>query len=243
MKFLLLLAVLTAAFMYWRKDRGRPHTQYFQKLQALLKKNRISHPRLVIDLDRVDANIEQVRRTVKDTSSLRIVAKSLPSIEMLEYLQNKLGTNRLMAFHQPFLNQMLDRFPQADFLVGKPFPVDSARWILEQSDDKCRDATDRVKWLVDTLPRLEQYLELAKEKKIRLKVSLEIDVGLHRGGVGSPAELHPLLKLLAENTEHLQFTGFMGYEPYISKLKGYWPANRKRRALPCWVATRPVLIW
>ena len=227
MKLLLILTVVAVGFIYWRKDRGQPHASYFQQLQALLKKHGVCHPRLVIDLDRMDANIEQVRRTVGDTSTIRLVAKSLPSFELLEYLQKQLGTSRVMVFHQPFLSQMLDRFPAADFLIGKPFPVAGVRKLLDESEGKAQDASRRVKWLVDSQTRLEQYLALATEKQLILNIAVELDVGLHRGGVGSCAEFRGMAQLIADNPEYLKFSGFMGYEPHLSKLTGLLLSKRE----------------
>ncbi|MTI14741.1 alanine racemase [Sansalvadorimonas verongulae] len=213
----LLLFVAVATFFYWRRDCGRPHSLYFQKLQSLLRKHGVGYPRLVIDLDKLDANIQQVKNVVGDTSVLRIPAKSLPSFELLEYLQKQLNTSRLMVFHQPFLNQLLERFPEGDFLIGKPFPVSCARTVLDTQPEV---GSGRVKWLIDTYERLEQYIDLAKEKQLCLKLAVEIDVGLHRGGVQTTGNFLQLLKLIAANKEHVSFAGLMGYEPHISKLSG-----------------------
>ncbi|WP_281645164.1 alanine racemase [Parendozoicomonas sp. Alg238-R29] len=226
MKLLLLLALL-AAFFYWRRDRGRPHTLYFQKLQKLLKDYGVSHPRMVIDLDRMDANIAEVKKAIGDTSQLRIPAKSLPSFELLDYLQKELGTNRLMVFHQPFLDQLLDRFPDADYLVGKPFPVGAVRKVFaESSEEKAQRASVQVQWLVDSYPRLEQYLELAIEQQKTLKLAVEIDIGLHRGGVAGVDSFKKILRLISENKDHLSFSGLMGYEPHVSKLSGLLASKR-----------------
>ena len=219
---LLLLAAVTA-FVYWRRDCGRPHSVYFQKLQSLLKNYGVGYPRLVIDLDKLDANIQQVKSIVGDTSILRIPAKSLPSFELLEYLQKRLNTSRFMVFHQPFLNQLLERFPEGDFLVGKPFPVSCAQTTLEKQPEQ---GAARVKWLVDNYERLEQYIGLAKEKQLHLKLAVEIDVGLHRGGVQDSHTFSRLLELIAANEEYVSFAGLMGYEPHISKLSGLLASQR-----------------
>ncbi len=217
---LLILIIIIGVVIHWRRDKGKPHSPYFLRLQELLQKNQVSHPRLVIDLDRLDLNINRVKQHVGDTSCIRIVAKSLPCFQLLQYLQEQLNTNRLMVFHQPFLVQQLARFPEADILIGKPLPVAAVRKTLELSPQYMKWGSERLKWLVDSVHRLEQYLELAREKQIQLRVSCEIDIGLHRGGLESCEDLRQMLQLISDHEENLAFTGFVGYEPHIGKIPG-----------------------
>ena len=42
------------------------------------------------------------------------------------------GSQRLMVFHQPFLNRVAAHFPQADVLLGKPMPVAAAHNFYRQ---------------------------------------------------------------------------------------------------------------
>ena len=58
--------------------------------------------------------------------SYRIVAKSLPSLPLLEAVMDATGSRRLMLFHQPFINQVAAKIPDADVLLGKPMPVAAA---------------------------------------------------------------------------------------------------------------------
>ncbi|MCL6269165.1 alanine racemase [Sansalvadorimonas sp. 2012CJ34-2] len=215
---LFLFMVLIGIILYWRHDKGSIHSLYFMRLQEQLQKYGVSHPRLVLDLDSLDHNIERVSEHFGDTSEVRIVAKSLPCFELIEYLQEKLQTNRLMVFHQPFLVQQLERFPHADILIGKPFPISALRKTLEHSEQMSVAAVERVKWLVDNIDRLKQYRKLAIEKQVTLKVAVELDVGLHRGGVEKTDELRVMLKQISEDDEHFQFSGFVGYEPHIGKI-------------------------
>ena len=48
---------------------------------------------------------------------------------------------------------------------------------------------------------------------------IELDVGLHRGGVRDDEQLLAMLDLIQQST-HLRFCGFMGYEPHITKAPG-----------------------
>src|SRR5690606_19873976 len=55
----------------------------------------------------------------------------------------------------------------------------------------------------------------------RLRISLEIDVGLHRGGLTDPAQLDDLMAILLANPAHLEFAGFMGYDGHVGKLPSF----------------------
>ena len=54
--------------------------------------------------------------------------------------------------------------------------------------------------------------------RVHMRVNVEIDVGLHRGGVPEPEALTPLLAAIREDPEHLSLSGFMGYEPHLTGL-------------------------
>ena len=196
-------------------DHGRPHDGYFQALNQELKANGPMRPVLLIDLDRLDHNIEVVRQFLaRSGKHLRLVEKSLPSPELLRYIGERLDTRRLMSFHQPFLNHDAQLFPDADILLGKPLPVRSAQLFYEQHRGPF-DPARQLQWLIDTPEHLTQYLALARALGTRLRINIELDVGLHRGGVRSHAELAALLQLIADNPQQLEFAGFMGYDPFV----------------------------
>jgi D-serine deaminase-like pyridoxal phosphate-dependent protein len=65
---------------------------------------------------------------------------------------------------------------------------------------------------------LQQYLELAKGQNLKLRVNVELDVGLHRGGVADSATLAQILGPIAANPQALEFAGFMGYDPHLVKV-------------------------
>ena len=216
---LLAVIVLIAVTVLFRcRDNGQPHNEYYSTIQENLKQSAPGRPVMLIDMDRVDANIERIRQHMGDTSKIRIVAKSLPCPELLEHLLTRLGTNRLMVFHQPFLNQLFERFTDGDFLIGKPFPVQALKTFLDQLNDSDFDRLHKIQWLVDSHRRLDQYLDLARGRHIKLGINIEINVGLYRGGIKDADELRALLELINHNPEHLQLCGFMGYEPHLGKV-------------------------
>lgn len=199
-------------------DHGRPHDAYFRQLQAALKQQGLMRPCLVVDLDRLDHNLNEVVQSVaRGGKQLRLVEKSLPSPRLLSYISGKAGTRRLMSFHQPFLSQDAVNMPDADILLGKPMPVVMAAGFYRGLTGAF-DPARQLQWLLDTPARLREYLMLAQGLGTRLNINIELDVGLHRGGVGDGRGLADMLSLIEENPEHLTFSGFMGYEPHVVML-------------------------
>jgi D-serine deaminase-like pyridoxal phosphate-dependent protein len=84
-----------------------------------------------------------------------------------------------------------------------------------------------LQWLIDTHERLAQYRQLARERSTRMRINIELDVGLHRGGISEAQGLRPLLETIAGDPEHLIFTGFMGYDPHISRSEKLFIPVRK----------------
>ena len=80
----------------------------------------------------------------------RVVAH-LPSPGLLAYIAKRAGTQRLMSFHQPFLNHDTQVFPDADILLGKPLPVRSAE-LFYQTHKGPFDPSRQLQWLLDTTP-------------------------------------------------------------------------------------------
>lgn len=217
--FLLGAAALGGAAAWWARPRAeaQPYDEYFRALNGELRRNGPMRPCLLIDLDRLDHNIAQVTGSVQAPKHYRVVEKSLPSAPLLDYVMRKAGTNRLMSFHQPFINADALRFPQADILVGKPLPVGSAARFYRELQGRF-DPARQLQWLLDTPQRLQQYLELAQGLGTRLRINIEIDVGLHRGGVADDASLVQMLQLIATQPQALEFAGFMGYDPHVTAL-------------------------
>jgi D-serine deaminase-like pyridoxal phosphate-dependent protein len=72
------------------------------------------------------------------------------------------------------------------------------------------DADRQLQWLIDTPKRLEEYRQLAERLQRRMRINIEIDVGLHRGGVQDTATLERILAAIAAHPARLEFAGFMG---------------------------------
>lgn len=198
------------------RDQGAPHPPRFARLQAELREKGPGKPVLLLDLDALDANLAEVKRAVAPGLAVRVVAKSLPSIPLLRHVLSTLGTDRLMVFDES-VGLLATEFPEADILLGKPLPAQAAaRFYSDHRGAGPADPGARIQWLIDSPERLAQYAALARSAGVRMRLNIEIDVGLHRGGVASPAALRPLLEAISAGPDHLEFAGLMGYDPHVA---------------------------
>jgi len=197
-----------------------PGADYFAALNTLLREIGSGMPRLVIDLDILDRNLEQLFE-LHAPEDLRIVAKSLPSPELLNYLFRKIGYERLMVFHLPFLLQVVERFPAADILMGKPLPVAAMRRFYRGRPVNAFDDTYQLQWLADSSERLLQIVDLSRDIGRRITVSIELDIGMHRGGLQTNEELATVLDTIRGYHDELRLGGFMGYDAHVPKAP--WP--------------------
>lgn len=213
------LAAGGAAVLWRPEDLGAPHNAYFSNLNRLLKSDGPGRPVMLIDTERVNANIDLIVNSVGSEKTYRVVVKSLPSVPLLNEVMQRAKTSSLMVFHQPFLNAIADAFPQSDALIGKPMPVAAAATFYKKLDNARYDAASKVQWLIDTPERLQQYQALARQLGVKMRINFEIDVGLHRGGLPEPGALGPLLEIIRNDPGHLSFSGLMGYEPHLTGLQ------------------------
>ncbi len=187
---------------------------YFGSIRTALTEAGFNQPVVVIDKSRLDANLNTLQQTLPSQLAVRVVAKSLPSLPLIQHVADHLGTDRLMTFNLPMLQQLSHQMPQADQLLGKPFPVSAAAQFYR---DAGAEANERVRWLIDTEERLGQYEALASEVGVRIRVCLELDVGLHRGGFDPGSTLRDALYRV-NASDDLEFSGFMGYEAHLAKI-------------------------
>lgn len=218
-QFFISTAGLTAAAAWYVRpnDNGADYAPFFKTLNGVLQKSGPWVPSMVLDLDAVDKNIDAIVASIGPDKGYRIVAKSLPSVALIKYVAQRAKTNRVMVFHQPFLNRLVERMPNADVLIGKPLPVQSAA-IFYQTHSGDFDPQTQLQWLVDTPQRVVEYLALSQRIGQKIRLNIELDVGLHRGGVQNNQQLGQMLAIIQDNPRSLQFSGFMGYEAHAAKL-------------------------
>ena len=209
-------AIGGAAAWFKPGDAGLPHDSYFSALNDVMKRHGPGYPVVIVDINRLNRNIDVVTEGIESPKKYRAVVKSLPSMGLLNHVMHRSGSDGLMVFHQPFLNLIADQFPQSDVLLGKPMPVNAVNTYYHRQNNPGFNSERQVQWLVDSTRRLQQYLQLAKTSGVRMRVNFEIDVGLHRGGFASPEESTKALELVGRNPDHLIFSGLMGYEPHLA---------------------------
>jgi len=196
-------------------DKGGPHSPYFENLSSALNRAGIAHPAMVIDSERLKQNIEALRATLFDTKlALRVVVKSLPSSQLIEFIATRFNTNRYMVFNGAMLADMIRSKPQGDYLLGKPLPSKAAENFYAEVGEL---QLAEPQWLIDTVERLQQYAAVARRLNRRLRINLEIDVGLHRGGFVDRRGLDEALAI-ATNESYLQVMGLMGYDAHVPKM-------------------------
>lgn len=220
--FLIGGAGLASTFLLKPSDAGKPHGEYFSNINKVLKQNKIDVPVLIIDLDRLDHNIDKVVGSVNahPKKAYRIVTKSVPSPKLVKYIADRAETNALMVFHRPFLQEMSQLMPQSDILMGKPMPISAVEKFYKEHRGEFQPA-QQLQWLVDANERLNQYLQYAKKEGLLLQVNLELDVGLHRGGFEADEQLKQALSLIESNPEYLRFSGFMGYDAHLMGIPSF----------------------
>lgn len=191
--------------------------EFFETLNRDLRQHGTGTPQLVIDLTRLNQNIAYVQKQLKTAPHLqaRLVVKSLACLPLLKKLSADLNTQRFMVFHIRHLETMVQHFNDTDLLLGKPMPIQAVRQFYRGSE---QNPQQPIHWLIDQTTRLKQYIALAKELQIRLSVNLEIDVGLHRGGIQNLDELDEMLTLIRTHSDLIQLTGFMGYDAHVTKV-------------------------
>lgn len=194
-------------------------SNYFQQLTQDLKQQGTGTPQLILDLAQYQHNLEVVQSKLSTKLKPRLVVKSLASIQLLKLASEKLNSQRFMVFHLPHLSCISASFPQADILLGKPMPIQAVKSFYQTLSDQNKiNDQESIQWLIDDVERLKQYLQLAQSLNICLNVNIEIDVGLHRGGVQTQQQFIALMELIQHNAAYLKLSGLMGYDAHVAKL-------------------------
>ncbi len=194
-----------------------PDAARFSAWNDILKQASPGRESGFIDLAAVDHNLKLVGQKLGAGINLRFVAKSLPCLELLEYMMVTACTNRVMAFSEGMVRDLLCRFgSNVDILLGRPATADAARRVFATLDVQAQgnNPAGDVRWLVDTVERMQDFAALAEERQAPINISVEIDVGLRRGGARTETELLNMMTVIKQSS-YLQFTGFMGYEGHI----------------------------
>jgi len=190
----------------------------FEAWNAALRSQTPGRQVALVDLDAIDHNLRRVDARLGSSMGLRLVAKSLPSVRLLEYMMVAACTNRIMAFSEGMARDLLLRFGgDVDILLGRPQTADAAARTFDALDMAGAgepNPASRVRWLVDTEARLRAFESLAESRGVPIRVNLEIDVGIRRGGAIDEDELLTMLSIV-DGSSVLEFAGFMGYDGHV----------------------------
>jgi D-serine deaminase-like pyridoxal phosphate-dependent protein len=190
----------------------------FEAWNAALRAQTPGRQVALVDLDAIDHNLRRVDAQLGSTVGLRLVAKSLPCVRLLEYMMVAACTNRIMAFSEGMARDLLLRFgSQVDILLGRPQTADAAARTFDALDLSGAgepNPASRVRWLIDTEARMRAFEALAESRGAPVRVNVEIDVGIRRGGAIDEDELLSMLAVI-DGSSLLEFAGFMGYDGHV----------------------------
>jgi D-serine deaminase-like pyridoxal phosphate-dependent protein len=216
----------------------QPSPEYFAQLSADLDAAGIGTPVVVVDLDRMEENVDAIVAAISPLR-FRIVEKSLPSIDLLRLVVDRAvaagGGASFLVLHLPLLPALLEAFPEADVIVGKTqltSAIASCFAALGEDVDRAAVAS-RVVFLADDADRLAELVELADALGVTLRIAVEIDVGLRRSGLRDPDELRPILGAFLAATASVELAGLFGYDGHVAHV----PRGTREAAEAEWIAT------
>lgn len=187
---------------------------YFQNLNQALKQQGNGMPQLVMDVQRFEANFDWLKQHWPKGLKPRLAVKSLACAELLHRAAQGLDTQAFMLFHMPHLQEMFALFPAADILFGKPMPIQA----LKSLDAAALQYVPKVQWLIDSTARLEQYLAFAQQHQLQLRINLEIDIGMRRGGFAEADPFKAALAFIRLHPQQFKLSGLMGYDAHVQKM-------------------------
>ena len=210
----------------------------FAAIATALARAGIAQPTLVIDRAALQANIAEVRRALAPSPlALRIVTKSLQAPGLLRAVVEGCGSDRLMVFNGVMLDALVDAHPASDLLTGRPLPAAQVEAFIRRHKASPTPAA-RPQWLVDSPARLAQYAAVARAHAAPMRLSLEIDVGLRRGGLIGPAAVAEMIDLAAAEPL-FTISGLMGYDAHVPAMPS--PAAEMTRVRQRYAAAVGVL--
>ena len=193
----------------------------------------VERPFAWIDLNAFDANIRFINQHIKD-KNVRIATKSIRSIPLLKYLNEKLlNVSGLMTFTASETCYLLENgFDQ--LLIG--YPVMEEQSVIEILHYIKKGYA--VCFMVDDIHQAKWLNNLAKRINVDVGICIDINLsfdlpwiyfGTRRSAIKSLKDLMTFLELLKKQT-HLHIEGVMGYEAQIAGV-GDLPLQKWKRPL------------
>jgi len=223
-----ILIIVFAVFLFKPKDKGKRYTPYFAGINNELKSKGPGRPVIFVDLDNLDKNLAIVKKQLHTSLKFRLTVKSIPCPWLIDYILTKMNSKYVMVFHGPDITYLANNSKNYDILLGKPMPINAVKEFYNSLNPGIQFKPEKqIQWLIDTPARLEQYGNFARQKNISMKINIEIDVGLHRGGITTVEELDKMLTFIKKNSQHLKFAGFMGYDVHSASALSLIGSKRK----------------
>lgn len=209
------------------------YLDYFQELQKTLHEQGNGQPQLILDLSKLEQNVDWLQHKMPTHLKPRLVVKSLANSILLKRIAKAFNTQSFMVFHLPHAVHILQAYTQADILMGKPVPLQCLKSFTEDQAEHL----PKVQWLIDSAERLKNYLAYAKERNLQLRINLEIDIGLHRGGLSDLEQFMHCLAIIKSHSEYLSLSGLMGYDAHVSKLPSalFPPIQSYQKSQQCYM--------
>lgn len=192
-------------------------------LQTYLRSHGRGLPTAVVDTQALHHNGRALRASWPAGHHLRFAVKSLGCLEVLRLLHRDLASlsdaPRFMTFSPHHMLPVLRAFPGAHIMAGKPMLAPALRQCLADLVSDNRTNLQRVQFLVDGDEALTDVATAASALDVAVQISLELDIGLRRGGIATAEQLQRFLALLARYP-HVQLAGTMGYDGHVGRLPG-----------------------
>ncbi len=193
-------------------------TSYFKSLEKALVQAGLYKPTLVIDRNRLDANLETISSAIPSKKFLRLVDKSLTSLSLLNYVMDKWQTHKIMSFHLPLAQAVLKANPTVEILFGKPMPVKALEVMIKETPaTEVEHFFRQTTWLIDSCDRFKQYQRLAQRLNRPMQFVFEVNIGLCRGGFNSITALTEAIASLGQSSL-VTCKGLMGYDAQVAEL-------------------------
>ena len=191
----------------------------------------VERPFAWVDMNALDANIRFINHHVKD-KNVRIATKSIRSIPLLRYLNEKLSNvSGLMTFTASETCYLLENgFDH--LLLG--YPVLEEKSVLELYN-YIKKGYD-VCFMVDDIRQAKWLNTLAKRSNVSVGICIDINLsielpfiyfGTRRSAITNLKDLTNLIELLKKQT-HLHIEGVMGYEAQLAGV-GDLPIQKWKR--------------
>jgi len=173
----------------------------------------VQTPALIVDLDAMEANIKALAARVAAYPSVRVTphAKAHKSVEIARR-QMAAGASRMCCQNVAEIEAMAAGGIGNLLLSNEIIGAEKAKRLAEVA------RTAKIGVCVDHADQVQVLADAASKAGVTFDVLIEIDVGMGRCGVTSPAEAVALAKEVAKH-ENLHFSGLQAYHGTAQHLR------------------------